>query len=197
MIKVGLTGGIGCGKSTVSLLFEKWGAYILDADSVAKNILNHNETAQSEIIAEFGTDVLGRSGNIDKSKLARIAFQDENHQLRLNTIIHPYVFDEIDSNFNLILSTKKHEIFVVDAALIYESGADTHMDYVIVVTSHLKLRTQRVMERGVLTRDDFLKRLELQWPDEDKVHMADFVIHNNSTEEELSVEAKNVFDRLG
>ena len=197
MIKVGLTGGIGCGKSTVSLLFEKWGAYILDADSVAKNILNHNETAQSEIIAEFGTDVLGRSGNIDKSKLARIAFQDENHQLRLNTIIHPYVFDEIDSNFNLILSTKKHEIFVVDAALIYESGADTHMDYVIVVTSHLKLRTQRVMERGGLTREEFLKRLELQWPDEDKVHMADFVIHNNSTEEELSVEAKNVFDRLG
>ena len=197
MIKVGLTGGIGCGKSTVSLLFEKWGAYILDADSVAKDILNHNETAQSEIIAEFGTDVLGRSGNIDKSKLARIAFQDENHQLRLNTIIHPYVFDEIDSNFNLILSTKKHEIFVVDAALIYESGADTHMDYVIVVTSHLKLRTQRVMERGGLTREEFLKRLELQWPDEDKVHMADFVIHNNSTEEELSVEAKNVFDRLG
>ena len=197
MIKVGLTGGIGCGKSTVSLLFEKWGAYILDADSVAKNILNHNETAQSEIIAEFGTDVLGRSGNIDKLKLARIAFQDENHQLRLNTIVHPYVFDEIDSNFNLILSTKKHEIFVVDAALIYESGADTHMDYVIVVTSHLKLRTQRVMERGGLTREEFLKRLELQWPDEDKVHMADFVIHNNSTEEELSVEAKNVFDRLG
>ena len=197
MIKVGLTGGIGCGKSTVSLLFEKWGAYILDADSVAKDILNHNETAQSEIIAEFGTDVLGRSGNIDKSKLARIAFQDENHQLRLNTIIHPYVFDEIDSNFNLILSTKKHEIFVVDAALIYESGADTHMDYVIVVTSHLKLRTQRVMERGGLTREEFLKRLELQWPDEDKVHMADFVIHNNSTEEELSVEAKNVFDRIG
>ena len=74
MIKVGLTGGIGCGKSTVSSLFEKWGAYILDADSVAKDILNKNETAQSEIIAEFGTDVLGRSGNIDKPKLARVAF---------------------------------------------------------------------------------------------------------------------------
>ena len=197
MLKVGLTGGIGSGKSSVSELFSKWGAYIFDADSVAKKILNNNETAQGEIIAEFGTDILDGSGNIDKQKLARIAFQDENHQLRLNTIIHPYVFTEIDSKFDIILSNKKHEIFVVDAALIYESGADTHMDYIIVVTSHLRLRTQRVMERGGLTREEFLSRLDLQWPDEDKVHMADFVIHNNGTENDLLEESQKVFDRLG
>ena len=197
MLKVGLTGGIGSGKSSVSELFSKWGAYIFDADSVAKEILNNNETAQGEIIAEFGTDILDGSGNIDKQKLARIAFQDENHQLRLNTIIHPYVFTEIDSKFDIIISNKKHEIFVVDAALIYESGADTHMDYIIVVTSHLRLRTQRVMERGGLTREEFLSRLDLQWPDEDKVHMADFVIHNNGTENDLLEESQKVFDRLG
>ena len=197
MLKIGLTGGIGSGKSSVSELFSKWGAYIFDADSVAKEILTNNETAQGEIIAEFGTDILDGSGNIDKQKLARIAFQDENHQLRLNTIIHPYVFTEIDSKFDIILSNKKHEIFVVDAALIYESGADTHMDYIIVVTSHLRLRTQRVMERGGLTREEFLSRLDLQWPDEDKVHMADFVIHNNGTENDLLEESQKVFDRLG
>ena len=197
MLKVGLTGGIGSGKSSVSELFSKWGAYIFDADSVAKEILNNNETAQGEIIAEFGTDILDGTGNIDKQKLARIAFQDENHQLRLNTIIHPYVFTKIDSKFDIILSNKKHEIFVVDAALIYESGADTHMDYIIVVTSHLRLRTQRVMERGGLTREEFLSRLDLQWPDEDKVHMADFVIHNNGTENDLLEESQKVFDRLG
>ena len=197
MLKVGLTGGIGCGKSSVSELFSTWGAYIFDADSVAKEILKNNETAQGEMIAEFGTDILDGSGNIDKQKLARIAFQDENHQLRLNTIIHPYVFTEIDSKFDIILSNKKHEIFVVDAALIYESGADTHMDYIIVVTSHLRLRTQRVMERGGLTREEFLSRLDLQWPDEDKVHMADFVIHNNGTENDLLEESQKVFDRLG
>ena len=197
MLKVGLTGGIGSGKSSVSEVFSKWGAYIFDADSVAKEILNNNETAQGEIIAEFGTDILDGTGNIDKQKLARIAFQDENHQLRLNTIIHPYVFTEIDSKFDIILSNKKHEIFVVDAALIYESGADTHMDYIIVVTSHLRLRTQRVMERGGLTREEFLSRLDLQWPDEDKVHMADFVIHNNGTENDLLEESQKVFDRLG
>ena len=197
MLKVGLTGGIGSGKSSVSELFSDWGSYIFDADFVAKEILNHNETAQGEIIAEFGTDILDGNNSIDKQKLARVAFQDENHQLRLNTIIHPYVFSEIDSKFDIILAKKEYEIFVVDAALIYESGADTHMDYVIVVTSHLRLRTQRVMERGGLTREEFLDRVDLQWPDEDKVHLADFVIHNNGTEKDLLEESKKVFERLG
>ena len=197
MLKIGLTGGIGSGKSSVSELFGDWGSYIFDADSIGKKILNHNETAQGEIIAEFGTDVLDGKNSIDKQKLARVAFQDENHQLRLNTIIHPYVFSEIDSKFDIILAKKEHDIFVVDAALIYESGADTHMDYVIVVTSHLRLRTQRVMERGGLTREEFLDRVDLQWPDEDKVHMADFVIHNNGTKKDLLEESKKVFDRLG
>jgi dephospho-CoA kinase len=197
MLKIGLTGGIGSGKSSVSALFDEWGAYIFDADSVAKSILDTNDTAQSELIAEFGTDVLSGEGQIDKSKLARIAFQDEDHQQRLNTIVHPYVFNEIDSAFDTILATGKHDVFVVDAALIYESGAYTHMDYVLVVTSHLKIRTERVMTRGGLTRDQFFQRLELQWPDKDKVHMADFVIHNNGTKEQLETEAKKIYDRLG
>ena len=196
MLKVGLTGGIGTGKSSVSSLFNDWGAYIFDADLIAKEILNHNNTAQGEIIAEFGTDILNKEGSIEKNKLARIAFQDENHQLRLNSIIHPYVFRKIDSSFDKILGKGSHEIFCVDAALIYESGADAHMDYVVVVTSHLRLRTGRVMERGNLTRDEFLRRLELQWPDEDKVHMADYVIHNNGTKEDLIVESKKVYDLI-
>tara|TARA_B100000700_G_C14809890_1_gene744630 strand:+ start:357 stop:950 length:594 start_codon:yes stop_codon:yes gene_type:complete len=196
MLKIGLTGGIGSGKSSVSLLFKNWGAYIFDADSVAKEILKNNETAQNEIIAEFGTDVLNKENKIEKSKLARIGFQDENHQLRLNAIIHPYVFSYIDSEFDKVLELGKHEVFCVDAALIYESGADTHMDYTIVVTSHLKLRIERVMKSGVLTREEFMKRVDLQWPDEDKVNMADYIIHNNSTEDDLIKESKKVFDLL-
>ena len=196
MLKIGLTGGIGSGKSSVSKLFKDWGAYIFDADSVAKEILLENETAQNEIIAEFGSDILNKDEKIEKSKLSRIAFQDENHQLRLNAIIHPYVFSEIDLTFDKIISKNEYEIFCVDAALIYESGADTHMDYVVVITSHLRLRIERAMERGDLTRDEFLKRLDLQWPDEDKVHMADFVIHNNGTIDELISESKKIFSLL-
>ena len=197
MLKVGLTGGIGSGKSSVSTLFNTWGAYIFDADSSAKEILSKNEIDKSSDDHYKNLSILGISGQIEKSKLARIAFQNEDHQLRLNTIIHPYVFTEIDSKFDEVLVAGKHDIFVVDAALIYESGADMHMDYVIVVTSHLKLRTERVMTRGSLTRDEFLRRLELQWSDEDKVHMADFVIHNNGTEDDLLKEAKKVYSLLG
>ena len=196
MLKVALTGGIGSGKSEVSTLFNEWGAYIFDADKVAKEILDKNKTAQKELILEFGSDVISAEGVIDKKKLSRVAFQNEFNQLKLNTIIHPYVFKEIDMCFEKILNKEDHEIFVIDAALIYESGADTHMDYVIVVTSHLKIRTERVMKRGIINRDDFLKRVELQWPEKDKIDMADFIIHNNGTMNNLNQEAKNVYNQL-
>ena len=131
-----------------------------------------------------------------KKKLSRVAFQNEFNQLKLNTIIHPYVFKEIDLCFENILKRGKHKIFIVDAALIYESGADTHMDYVIVVTSHLRIRTERVMKRGDLNRDEFLKRVDLQWSEKDKIGMADFIIYNNKSKDELKKEAKTIYNQL-
>ena len=196
MLKVALTGGIGSGKSEVSALFNKWGAYIFDADKIAKQILDKNKTAQKELILEFGSDVISAEGIIDKKKLSRVAFQNEFNQLKLNTIIHPYVFKEIDLCFESIIEKGNHDIFIVDAALIYESGADIHMDYVIVVTSHLRIRTERVMKKGDLSRDDFLKRVELQWPEKDKIEMADFIIYNNASKDELKKEAKKVYNQL-
>ena len=196
MLKVGLTGGIGSGKSEVSKFFHKWGAFILDADKEAKKIIDKNEKAQQEIIKEFGSDVINIDNKIDKQKLARVAFQDEFHQLNLNSIIHPYVFKKIDETFDKIKLDNKHKIFVVDAALIYESGADTHMDYVIVVTSLLRYRTERVMSRQNITRDDFMKSVSLQWSDGDKEHLADFIIQNNSDLKNLEKESKNIFKSL-
>ena len=196
MLKVALTGGIGSGKSEVSALFSKWGAYIFDADTIAKQILNKNKTAQKELILEFGSDIISAEGIIDKKKLSRVAFQNEFNQLKLNTIIHPYVFKEIDLCFESIIEKGNHNIFIVDAALIYESGADTHMDYVIVVTSHLRIRTERVMKRGDLNRDEFLKRVDLQWPEKDKIDLANFIIYNNESKDELRKEAKKVYNQL-
>ena len=196
MLKVALTGGIGSGKSEVSALFSKWGAYIFDADIIAKQILDKNKTAQKELILEFGSDVISAEGIIDKKKLSRVAFQNEFNQLKLNTIIHPYVFKEIDLCFQSIIEKGNHDIFIVDAALIYESGADIHMDYVIVITSHLRIRTERVMKKGDLSRDEFLKRVELQWPEKDKIEMADFIIYNNESKDELKKEAKKVYNQL-
>ena len=196
MLKVGLTGGVGSGKSELSRFFAKWGAYIFDADKEAKIIIDTKETVQKEIIAEFDTNILNAENKIDRKKLARIAFQDEGHQLRLNSIMHPYVFQEIDKQFDNVSSANKHKIFVVDAALIYESGADTHMDLVIVITSLLRFRAERAMGRGNMTREDFMKRVDLQWTDEDKAHMADYIISNNNSLEDLKKDARKIFDQL-
>ena len=196
MLKIGLTGGIGSGKSEVSSFLQSWGAYIFDADKEAKSIINNNLDAQKEIIKKFGSDVIDPNQTINRQKLARIAFQDEFHQQTLNAIVHPYVFKKINSSFEKIKIENNHNCFVVDAALIYESGANTHMDYVIVVSSLISYRTERVMSRSYITREDFLKRVSLQWSEEDKENMADYIIQNNSDLQSLEKEAKKIFNTL-
>jgi dephospho-CoA kinase len=196
MLKVGLTGGIGSGKSTASKFFEKLGAFILDADKEAKNLLEKNEIVQHEVISEFGTDIINTTGKVDKNKLARVAFQDVDHQRRLNSVVHPYIYDLIDKTFDKILSDGKHAVFIIDAAMIYESGYDIHLDYIIVITAQLKNRMERALARKTLTREEILKRIEFQWPEEEKVGMADFVIHNDGTEKELNDNIKSIIKKL-
>tara|TARA_B110000014_G_scaffold76227_1_gene52131 strand:+ start:1088 stop:1681 length:594 start_codon:yes stop_codon:yes gene_type:complete len=196
MLRIGLTGGIGTGKSTASKILKEFGAFIFDADKEAKKILLSNETIKGELISEFGTDIMTGDGDLDNNKLARVAFQDQNHQLTLNTIVHPYVFKEIDKNFDKEQNSGKHDIFIVDAALIYESGADTHMDYVIVITALIKTRMERALARETLNREEILRRIDLQWPEEDKASLADFVIHNDGSEEDLRKNISEIYTEL-
>jgi len=196
MLKVGLTGGIGSGKSTASKFFEKLGAFILDADKEAKNLLEKNEIVQHEVISEFGTDIINTTGKVDKNKLARVAFQDVDHQRRLNSVVHPYIYDLIDKTFDKVLNDGKYAVFIIDAAMIYESGYDIHLDYIIVITAQLKNRMERALARKTLTREEILKRIEFQWPEEEKVGMADFVIHNDGTEKELNDNIKSLIKKL-
>ena len=196
MLKVGLTGGIGSGKSTASKFFEKLGAFILDADKEAKNLLEKNEIVQHEVISEFGTDIINTTGKVDKNKLARVAFQDVDHQRRLNSVVHPYIYDLIDKTFDKVLNDGKYAVFIIDAAMIYESGYDIHLDYIIVITAQLKNRMERALSRKTLTREEILKRIEFQWPEEEKVGMGDFVIHNDGSEKELNDNIKSIIKKL-
>ena len=196
MLKVGLTGGLGSGKSTASKFFNSLGAFILDADNAAKKLIESSKKVKNELIKEFGTDIMDANSNVDKKKLARIAFQDEDHQQRLNYVVHPHIHNAIDESFNEILDQNNHELFIVDAALIYESGYDAHLDYVIVVTAQLKHRMERALNRNTLTREEILKRIEFQWPEEDKTSLADFVIHNDGTEAELNDQIIELYKEL-
>ena len=196
MLKVGLTGGLGSGKSTASKFFNSLGAFILDADNAAKKLIESSKEVKNELIKEFGTDIMDANSNVDKKKLARVAFQDEDHQQRLNYVVHPHIHNAIDKSFNEILDQNNHQLFIVDAALIYESGYDAHLDYVIVVTAQLKHRMERALNRNTLTREEILKRNEFQWPEEDKTSLADFVIHNDGTEAELNDQIVKLFKKL-
>ena len=196
MLKVGLTGGLGSRKSTASKFFKSLGAFILDADSTAKKLIANNEKVKEELIKEFGTDIMDATSNVDKKKLARIAFQDEDHQQRLNYVVHPHIHMAINKCFDKTLDEDKHELFIVDAALIYESGYDAHLDYIIVVTAQLKHRMERAMNRNTLTRDQILKRIEFQWPEKEKTSLADFVVHNDGTEDDLKNQIVELYKKL-
>ena len=185
MLKVGLTGGIGSGKSTASSILAKLGSYVFDADTEAKTILEKNKDVQDNIIEEFGNDILDHDGLIDNRKLAKVAFQDEDHQIILNSIIHPFVFSALDKQFDKISKQNKHASFIVDGALIFESSMNQHLDIVLLIASSLKFRISRALSRGTLSREDIIRRNELQWPDEDKATSADYTIYNNGTEKEL------------
>jgi dephospho-CoA kinase len=195
MLKIGLTGGIGSGKSKVSSVLAKLGSYIFDADAEAKKLLNDNENVQKDIISEFGGDVLDHTDKIDRKKLAKVAFQDEDHQIILNSIIHPFVFKELDKQFIKISNQNKYASLIVDGALIFESGLDQHLDSVVLIASLLKYRIERVLRRGNLSRDDILRRIDLQWTDEQKTEMADYTIYNNGTEKELEKKIKEFHEK--
>lgn len=196
MLRVGVTGGIGSGKDMASQQMAELGAYVFDADFEAKKILRENEKMQEDLIQEFGTDILNPDGTINERKLAIKGFTNEENQTILNAVIHPYVFNEIDARYEAISKGNGAPIFVVNAALIYESGLDQHLDYVIVVTAQYGLRLQRALKKGKLTREEIQKRMDLQLPEESKVKMADFVIDNNGTKEELKEQVDNVYQQL-
>ncbi len=196
MLKVGVTGGIGTGKSVASNRMAQLGAFVFDADTEAKEILRTNKNVQTDLIEEFGTDILNPDGTINEKKLAVTAFANEENQAVLNAIIHPYVFEAIDKKFDELEKQSKTSVFIVDAALIYESGLDQRIDYVIVVTAHYGVRMQRTIQRGRLDRREIQKRMDLQLPEESKIGMSDYVIDNNGTEEDLIKQVDDIYKAL-
>mgnify|MGYP000359571622 FL=1 len=196
MLKVGVTGGIGSGKSAASIRMEELGAYRFDADKEAKEILSRNEQVQKDLIEEFSTDILNPNGTVNSQKLARVAFANDENQAVLNAIIHPHVFESIDRQYGNVLEKGVASLFVVDAALIYESGLDQHLDYVIVVSVQYGQRMQRALKRGKLKRGQIQKRMDLQLPEEAKSKMADFIIDNNGSEEDLIKQVGDIYSRI-
>jgi dephospho-CoA kinase len=174
MIKVGITGGIGSGKTTVSKIFETLGIPVFYADDVAKKLMNEDKTLIEKIKDLFGQQ-LYINDKLDKSALAEIVFSDPNKLTSLNNLIHPIAIKT--ANDWMAIQTTPYAI--KEAALIFEAGAQAHLDFVIGVQCPTTLRIKRVMARDKVTEAEVLKRIDKQMDETIKMQMCNFVIHNN------------------
>lgn len=192
---VGLTGGIGSGKSTVSDLLERRGAVVVDADKIVHEIQRPGEEAFDEIVAEFGEAVVAGDGTLDRKALADIVFNDEAKLERLNAITHPRVGARFAECVSELRPTDR--VVVLDIPLLGASkeGSGRVADRIVVVTAPESIRLDRLEERG-MARGDAEARMRAQMSDEERVALADDVIDNSGTLEDLERQVDELWSRL-
>ena len=175
---VGVTGGIGSGKSLVCSLFERLGRTVIEADVVAQEIADTNPDVRREITGLLGAGAYRDDGSMERKFVADRVFADHALLRALNGIVHPRVIAEIEKRVTALPQGQRRPYVLVEAALIYESGMDELLDQVIVVDADEETRVRRVMERDRVGRDAVLRRMTAQLPAAKKVARADFVIRN-------------------
>ena len=185
MTVVGLTGGIGSGKTRILNEFEKRGIPVFNADQEAKHLIEQDTALQNEIKAAFGASLF-RAGNLDRKKLAEIVFSDPSKLKLLNDMVHPRV-----RNAFAIFKERnigKAPYVIKEAAILFETGGWKNCDKTILVCAPVAMRLRRVMERDQTEQNKVLARMNKQWPDEKKIPLADFVIHNTDwTQTQLEI----------
>jgi dephospho-CoA kinase len=186
MIVIGVTGGIGSGKSTVCSLFEKKGIPIFYADAVARDI---SETiALNEIVQSFGTEILATPASLDRKKLAAIVFQDPGKLEMLNSILHPKVFDAFEQWKGALSAQTKFSL--VEAALMFESGMFQMMHYVLAVVTDDQKRIERTVARDGSDEETIRARMKNQISLEEMLELSDFQIHNNGSLNDLTAKVQ-------
>ena len=184
-LRVGVTGGIGSGKSTVCRHFETLGRTVLSADAIARTLTEEHKEIKAAIRRTFGEEVFASEGSLNRQKLAARVFSDPVELHKLNAIVHPHVFDYIERQLEVLPLEKKKPYVVIEAALIFESGMDERVDAVLVVHADEETRIARVMQRDGVTREEVLARMRFQMDVKDALERAHFVLHNDGTEAEL------------
>ncbi len=196
MLAIGITGGIGSGKTGACKIFASLGANVLYADVVAKKVMAEDKQVIAKIQTLFGISVLSSNEELDRRLMAKLVFSDKVLRDKLNAIVHPIVLSKISKEINIKRKVGKYPMVVVEAALIYESGADKMFDYVIVVNSSKESAIERIIKRDGMSKADVVQRMQAQMPVEMKLLKADFVIHNTGDLRLLEKNCKFVFSLL-
>ncbi len=193
---VGVTGGIGCGQSTVCDFLEKMSCKVINADLKAREVIQKDRNLQRLLKNTFGNGIFMENGELDRKKLAEIAFKDELSTMKLNHLVHPRMVECLIEEMEKARFSMRFPIVIVDAALIYEISNEKFFDFVLVVNAPLNLRQTRVIGRDGMSKRQFMERVDKQIPLEDKVKWADFVINNDGSMEELKERTKEVYQKL-
>jgi dephospho-CoA kinase len=177
MLKIGITGSIGAGKSTVAGIFKVLGIPVFDADATAKNILNTDSVLREQIAATFGSETY-KNGLLDKKYLATLVFNHPDQLAKLNALVHPATI-EAANIWAKHCEEQGSPYILKEAALLFEAGTNIGLDFIIGVTAPVEMRIARVMERDHVTREEVLKRMKHQLDDTEKMKRCNFVIDNN------------------
>jgi dephospho-CoA kinase len=196
-MKIGITGGIGSGKSHVSKIIEDAGYTVFNADDIAKQIMVEDESVRELIISTFG-DESYNGKELNRTYIASKAFSSVENVNKLNSIVHPPMVYEINELMEHELENNK--IVFVEAALIFEAEVDEILDHVLLVTADEELRISRIKERDHLSEAEIRDRMNFQIPENEKENLADFTIKNNATLTDLEMKTKmflTVFESMG
>ena len=186
---VGLTGGIGSGKSLAAQFFSQLGALVIDADQLARSAIERGSDGFDEVLLRFGDTVL-KNGDIDRVALGQIVFENPQAKKDLEDIIHPRIRAEFEE---AVASLNPGQIMVYEIPLLVETNAVNRFDYVITVESNVELRTERLRARGMF-HSDIEKRIAAQATEEQRRAIADCVLTNDGTEDELLRQVENVWE---
>lgn len=193
MLKVGLTGGMGSGKSTVARRLRELGATVIDADAIAREIVEPGQPALRELATAFGTDILLADGSLNRAELARRAFADDASRETLNSITHPRIAERTAERYREAAETGA-EIVVYDMPLLIENGLDKDQDVVVVVHADVATRLDRLVAHRGVDRDDAARRIAAQIDDETRKVAADIVLDNSGTEAQLVAQVDRVWN---
>jgi dephospho-CoA kinase len=188
MPRIGLTGGIASGKSTVCGLLREWGCYIIDADKVAHELMLKSQPCYEPVVEAFGEKILDSAGQIDRLKLGSIAFEDQALLGILNKIVHPHVIGRILTQLEILESKHPQRTIVVDASLLIESGFYKSFKRVVVVTCTPEQQIERLISRNGYSQAQARQRIAVQMPLEQKRRFADYVIDNSGSLEQTKAQ---------
>lgn len=196
MLKVGLTGSIAVGKSYVCEVFRELGAFVLDADQTAREVVQPETEGLRLITKEFGNEILHPNGELDRIKLGAIIFSNEAKRQLLNSIIHPLVIEKQNEWLKRNETRNAGAISIIDAAVMIESGGYKRFDKIIVVWCESDIQLKRLMLRNNLSAEDAERRINSQMPQAEKKKYADFLIHTSDGFDAAKRQTFEVFNRL-